>query len=382
MSQSIFIALAGVLSIISMPVIIKLCKKFSLYDYQNARKIHSGNIPRLGGVGIFSSFVISAIVYLIKVNPSNLNRILPILIAGAIVFTFALLDDLLTLPALAKLIVQLIAVSVVVFNGFTFKQIFSWVLPAPVSLILTFCWILGVINAYNLIDGLDGLCGCFSISTILTLGVLYTLTGNPEAILCFILAASIFGFLCFNWPPAKLFMGDAGSQFLGFMISVFPLFDSSNVFEFNKLLIMLVITAFPVFDTIAAIWRRIRDKKPIMSADRSHLHHKLLNMGYSKKGALYLLCFLQILLCISVVISYFLGARRGMALLIESTAFVTLFFSFVHYTNRAVILKQKNEAAAKAEGKTAESQSSETSSTEAKASSDTPASAENPEEKA
>ena len=108
---------------------------------------------------------------------------------------------------------------------------------------------------------------------------------------------------------------------------------------------MLVITAFPVFDTIAAIWRRIRDKKPIMSADRSHLHHKLLNMGYSKKSALYLLCFLQILLCTSVVISYFLGAKRGMALLLESTAFVTLFFSFVHYTNRAVIIKQMNEAA-------------------------------------
>ena len=345
MSQSIYIALAGFLSIVSMPLIIKFCKKFSLYDYQNARKIHSGNIPRLGGVGIFFSFMIAAVIYIIKTNPANLNKILPILIAGTIVFTFALLDDLLTLPALAKLIVQLIAVSLVVFNGFHFKQIFSWVLPAPVSFILTFGWILGVINAYNLIDGLDGLCGSFSISTIITLGVLYTLTGNPESILCFILAASVFGFLCFNWPPAKLFMGDAGSQFLGFMISVFPLFDSSNVFEFNKFLIMLVITAFPVFDTIAAIWRRIRDKKPIMSPDRSHLHHKLLNMGYSKKSALYLLCFLQILLCTSVVISYFLGAKRGMALLIESTAFVTLFFSFVHYTNRAVILKQQNQAA-------------------------------------
>ena len=359
MSQSIYIALAGFLSIVSMPLIIKFCKKFSLYDYQNARKIHSGNIPRLGGVGIFFSFMIAAVIYIIKTNPANLNKILPILIAGTIVFTFALLDDLLTLPALAKLIVQLIAVSLVVFNGFHFKQIFSWVLPAPVSFILTFGWILGVINAYNLIDGLDGLCGSFSISTIITLGVLYTLTGNPESILCFILAASVFGFLCFNWPPAKLFMGDAGSQFLGFMISVFPLFDSSNVFEFNKFLIMLVITAFPVFDTIAAIWRRIRDKKPIMSPDRSHLHHKLLNMGYSKKSALYLLCFLQILLCTSVVISYFLGAKRGMALLIESTAFVTLFFSFVHYTNRAVILKQQNQAA--------QSQTTETAASEAAA---------------
>ena len=346
MSQSLYIAMAGVISIISMPLIILFCKKFSLYDYQNARKIHSGNIPRLGGVGIFLAFIISSFVYIIITKEENLSKMLPIIIAGAIVFTFALLDDLLTLPALAKLIVQLIAVSVVVFNGFRFKQIFSWVLPTPISLILTFGWILGVINAYNLIDGLDGLCGSFSISTIITLGILYTLTGNPEAIFCFILAASVFGFLCFNWPPAKLFMGDAGSQFLGFMISVFPLFDSSNIFEHNKLLIMIVITAFPVFDTIAAIWRRLRDKKPIMSPDRSHLHHKLLNMGYSKKSALYLLCFLQTLLCVSVVISYFLGAMRGMALLIESTAFVILFFSFVHYTNRAILIKQRNEEAA------------------------------------
>ena len=326
-----------------MPLIILFCKKFSLYDYQNARKIHSGNIPRLGGVGIFLSFMISASIFITTDKITNINRILPLIIAAAIIFLFALLDDLLTLPAIIKLIVQLIAVSIVVFNGFRFHQIFSWELPLPISIILTFGWILGVINAYNLIDGMDGLCGSFSITAIITLGILYTLTGNEESILCYILAASILGFLCFNWPPAKLFMGDAGSQFLGFMISVFPLFDSSNVFEYNKLLIMIVITSFPVFDTIAAIWRRIRDKRPIMSPDRAHLHHKLLNMGYTKFTALYLLLFLQILLCGSVVISYFLGAKRGMALLIESITFIILFFSFVHYTNRAVMLKKQKE---------------------------------------
>jgi UDP-GlcNAc:undecaprenyl-phosphate GlcNAc-1-phosphate transferase len=128
------------------------------------------------------------------------------------------------------------------------------------------------------------------------------------------------------------------------MISVFPLFDSSKIFEYNKLLIMIVLTAFPVFDTIAAIWRRLRDKRPIMSPDKSHLHHKLLNMGYSKNTALYLLCFLQFLLCGSVVISYFLGAKRGMALLLESITFIILFFSFVHYTNRAVMLKKQKDA--------------------------------------
>ena len=231
MTQSLFIILAGFLSFISMPLIILFCKKFSLYDYQNARKIHSGNIPRLGGVGIFFSFIISACIFLFITKAENIHKLLPFIIAGSIVFVFALLDDLLTLPALAKLIVQLIAVSVVVFNGFHFKQIFSWVLPLPLSYILTFGWVLGVINAYNLIDGLDGLCGSLSITTVITLGILYILSGNSESTLCFMLAASIFGFLCFNWPPAKIFMGDAGSQFLGFMISVFPLFDSSDIFE-------------------------------------------------------------------------------------------------------------------------------------------------------
>ena len=187
MSQSLFIVLAGLLSIISMPVIIKLCKKFSLYDYQNARKIHSGNIPRLGGIGIFFAFVISAVAFIFINKVDNFNKIVPIIIAGAIIFTVALLDDLLTLPALIKLIVQLVAVSIVVFNGFRFKQIFGWILPLPVSIVLTFGWVLGVINAYNLIDGLDGLCGSFSISSIVTLGILYTLTGNPESIICFIL---------------------------------------------------------------------------------------------------------------------------------------------------------------------------------------------------
>ena len=344
MVQGLFIAITFIFSLISMPVIIKTCQKKGLYDYHDARKIHSGDIPRLGGVGIFIAYNVVAITFLITSYSDDLKSILPIFIAGAIIFAFAVLDDILTLPALAKLIVQLIAVTIVTVNGFRFKQIFSWILPAPISFVLTFGWILGVINAYNLIDGLDGLCGSFSITAISTLGALYLLSGNPEYVLCFMLAASILGFLCFNWPPAKLFMGDAGSQFLGFMISVFPLFSSSNAFEYNKFIIMIVITAFPVFDTIAAIWRRLRDKRPIMSPDRSHLHHKLLNMGYSRTSALYLLCFLQVLLCGSVLISYFLGAKKGMALLIESTVFVTLFFSFVHYTNRAVMLKNAAEA--------------------------------------
>lgn len=349
MSMYIFTGISIILSVILMPTIIGFCKKLGLYDYQDERKIHSGNIPRLGGVGIVSAFFISTILFIYFTKDIALSKHLPILIAGLIIFVFAIVDDIFNLPAIVKLIVQLIAVSIVTFNGYRFNQIMNWEIPTVLSFALTFGWVLGVINAYNLIDGLDGLCGSLSITAVATLGILYLLSGNNEAGICFILAGAIFGFLCFNWPPAKLFMGDNGSQFLGFMISTIPLYTSSDIFEYNKFFIMIAITAFPVFDTIAAIWRRLRDKKPIMSADRSHLHHKLLNLGYTKQQTLYLIAILQVLVCASVVISFFLGTVKGSALLFETIAFLILFFAIIHYTNRRVM--QKNAETDAAENK-------------------------------
>ncbi len=169
----IFVILSFLLSLGSMPVIIHFCNRHNLFDYQDSRKIHSGNISRLGGVGIALSFLISAAIYLVFNKQINLMDSLPILVAGFIIFLFALLDDLLTLPPTAKLIVQLIAAGIVTFSGFRFTQIFNWHLPLIISYVLTFGWILGVINAYNLIDGLDGLCGTLSITAVTTLGVLF-----------------------------------------------------------------------------------------------------------------------------------------------------------------------------------------------------------------
>ncbi len=349
--MSLFIVLSIILSLISMPIIIHFCNKHNIYDYHDSRKVHSGNISRLGGVGIAASFTISAALYLVFSTQLSVTQSLPLLIAGFIIFIFGFLDDILTLSALLKLIVQLAAAGLVTFNGYRFTQIFGWVLPTPVSYVLTFGWIVGVINAYNLIDGLDGLCGSLSISAVITLGVLYSLSSNLEAGLCFILAGAIFGFLCFNWPPAKLFMGDDGSQFLGFMVATIPLYSSSDIFEYNKFLIMLILTAFPVFDTIAAIWRRLRDKRPIMSPDRSHLHHKLLNIGYTKRQALRLIVFIQTLLCTMVILSFFIGKLKGTAMLLEGFIFMVIFFSVIHYTNRAINRKKLAEEIAAIDGR-------------------------------
>ena len=349
--MSLFILLSIVLSLISMPIIIHFCNKHNLYDYQDARKVHTGNISRLGGVGITFAFTISAALYLIFNAQLSTMKSLPILIAALIIFGFGLLDDILTLPAIVKFIVQLAASALVTFNGYRFTQIFGWVLPVPISYILTFGWIVGVINAYNLIDGLDGLCGSLSFSAVVTLGVLYSLSSNMEAGLCFILGGAIFGFLCFNWPPAKLFMGDDGSQFLGFMVATIPLYSSSDIFEYNKFLIMIILTAFPVFDTIAAIWRRLRDKRPIMSPDKFHLHHKLLNMGYTKRQVLRLIVFIQILLCTMVILSFFIGKLKGTAMLLEGFIFMIIFFSVIHYTNRAINRKKLAEEIAAIDGR-------------------------------
>ena len=334
---------AFLVSLISMPLIIKFSTKFNIFDYQDARKIHSGNISRLGGVGIAISFFVCTAVYFLITDASLFIEYLPIISAGLIIFVFGFIDDIVTLRAIVKLLIQIVATCLVIFSGNRFTQIGPWQIPSVLSYIFTFCWIIGVVNAFNLIDGLDGLCGSLAFTTTLTLGIIYTLSGNNISVICFILAASILGFLCFNWPPAKLFMGDCGSQFLGFMIATIPLIPSDNVIEFNKFLIIVSLAAFPIFDTIAAIWRRIRDKRPIMSPDKSHLHHKLLNLGYTKPGTLYLVVFIQLLLCSLVIISYLLGTYKGMMVLLLTLFFVTLFFTFIHYTNQAILKRKSME---------------------------------------
>lgn len=334
---------AFLISLLSMPIIIKFSTKFNIFDYQDARKIHSGNISRLGGVGIAISFFVCTAVYFLITDASLFIEYLPIISAGLIIFVFGFIDDIVTLRAIVKLLIQIVATCLVIFSGNRFTQIGPWQIPSALSYIFTFCWVIGVVNAFNLIDGLDGLCGSLAFTTTLTLGIIYTLSGNNISVICFILAASILGFLCFNWPPAKLFMGDCGSQFLGFMLATLPLIPADSVIEFNKFLIIASVAAFPIFDTIAAIWRRIRDKRPIMSPDKSHLHHKLLNMGYTKKSSLYLVVFIQLLLCSLVIISYLLGTYKGMMVLLLTLFFVTLFFTFIHYTNQAILKRKRIE---------------------------------------
>ena len=347
MTIGIFSALSLVLSLVLESIVIKFCRKHSLYDKLSARKVHTGNVPRLGGIAIAVSFTVSFILYNFFVPGRVPYNFLFLVLAGFIIFFFGVVDDLKELRAKTKLLIQFVASAIVIGSGFHFTQVFGLNLDSNIvlkiiSYVVTFIWIAGVVNAYNLIDGIDGLCGSLTFLSFIAYGLIFLRYSKNMSALAFLLAAAILGFLFYNWPPAKTFMGDNGSQFLGFMVAVLALYNEKEIpasmasFEFNKLLVVLNITALPTMDTIAAIWRRLRDHKPVMSPDRAHIHHKLMNIGFSKKQILLILAGIQLIVCVVVYGSTFMSTLNAFVVLCVTYVFMIVFFSWIHFANRAV----------------------------------------------
>ncbi len=334
--------LAFAISAVSIPFIISFCHKHGIYDSINERKVHTGKIPRLGSVGFVPAFTIGVVVYLImeKQQLQDVIHVLPLVIAGFIIFVFGVIDDLTEMKAKAKLAVQVVAASIVVFSGYRFTNFFGWELPWIISAILTMGWIIGLVNSYNLIDGVDALCGGLSCICSLTMAHVFFYVDTTATATFVILVGAVFGFLLYNKPKAKTFMGDGGSQFLGFVICTLPLYKTDTVFEPQKLALILLICALPVFDTIAAMWRRTREHRSFFSPDKAHLHHKLMNLGFHTPGILVILYSMQILLCAMVMGSLAIGGQRGLVVLFIGYIVAILFFTIIHYTNRAVILSR------------------------------------------
>lgn len=318
-------------SVIAIPIVIALCRRFAWYDSVNERKIHKGNVPRLGGVGIVLSFTISALIYFGYTPTARITHVLPLIIASLIIFLFGVLDDFLTFRGIFKLLVQVIAALIVICNGYRFKQIGAIELQTWFSYLLTFCWIIGIINSFNLIDGLDGLCGGLSFLILGALGIIFLRSARPTAAICFMLAAAIAGFLVYNKPKAKIFMGDGGSQMIGFMIASLPLYSSTSNFEYNKFLVMVVLVSIPLLDTISAMWRRTREHRSFFSSDSRHIHHKFLYLGCTRVQTLVILLIFQTILCCAAGLGMFLKDFHGTVLLILIFVFMVTFYSTLHF---------------------------------------------------
>ncbi|MDX8361184.1 MULTISPECIES: MraY family glycosyltransferase [Bacillaceae] len=301
-----------IISILITPLVKKFAYKIGATDRPNQRKVHQKIMPRLGGLAIYISFLIGVLI----LRPQDEFQ-LAILIGSAIIILTGVLDDVFELSAKIKLGGQLLAAGVVVLGGVQVEFInlpfggelqFGWF-----SIPLTILWIVGITNAINLIDGLDGLAAGVSAIALITITGMAMIKGDIFVVsIGLIMLGSIIGFLFYNFHPAKIFMGDTGALFLGYMIAVLSLLGFKNV-TFISLIVPIIVLGVPISDTFFAIIRRIVNKKPLSAPDKSHLHHCLLRLGYSHRQ--------------TVLVIYGISAMFGVAAVIFSQ--VTIWYALV-----------------------------------------------------
>jgi len=284
---------AALLAFAMTPIVRVLAFRIGAVDVPlDNRRIHKKPMPRIGGLAIYLSFTLTTIIFC---TPSK--ELATIWIGGAVLVILGILDDIYRLNAWLKLIVQLAVAIFSVCNGCVIDHINlggAYVSLGILSAPLTVLWITGLTNAINFIDGLDGLaCGVSAISSLSLLFVVMLQGDVVSAIICAILFGSCFGFLPFNFNPARIFMGDTGALFLGYTLAVISVY---GVFKLHTVLAFLVpfaIFALPVFDTLFAICRRLLAGKSPFAPDRGHIHHRLIDMGFTQKESvkiLYAIC--------------------------------------------------------------------------------------------
>ena len=312
---------AAVVALISTPVVRSLAFRIGAVDVpKDNRRMHDHPIPRMGGLAIFFGFLLSVLVFL----PLTL-QLRSMLLGAVVIVILGIFDDIYALSAKLKFMVQIFAALLAVLGGNQITvlsniNIFSsepyWEL-GWLSYPITVLWIVAITNAVNLIDGLDGLaCGVSTISSM-TLLVIALIVSEPDvAILTAALAGACIGFLPYNLNPAKIFMGDTGSTFLGFIlatVSVQGLFKFYTIISFAVPFLML---ALPIFDTCFAILRRVSRGQSPMAPDRGHIHHRLIDMGFSQKQAVAVLYVISAILGLSAVVLTTNGTVRAMLFLV------------------------------------------------------------------
>ena len=320
-----YFVLPFVISLCLVPVCKKIGFALGIYALENARTVHHGKIVRMGGVAIYIAFLVS-LALLWKADDS-LNGIL---IGSSVVFIGALLDDIYDLPPKVKLLFQVSGTIIAMAVGniyLTDFHILSFdISNSIITKIISFFWIVGITNAINLIDGLDGLSSGITSIVTLTIGLLGFFMGRRDiCILALCLSGSILGFLPYNFHPASIFVGDCGAQFMGFTVACMSLlgFKTTALITLGLPILVLFI---PISDTLIAIIRRKLKGQRIMEADKGHLHHILmikLKLGHKRTVViLYIVC---LLFALSAILTYFdplAGIKVILVLLLLADLFI------------------------------------------------------------
>lgn len=330
--------LAFITAFVITPYTIRLAKKVGAIDIPEKRRINNTPIPRLGGIAVIAGFIVSSLYLVIAMTVEKkldlhgeeqyYLKLIGFLLGTIVLAIFCYIDDVKGLPALVKLIGQVIAASIIVAFGIrideTNIQFIDNILNSNIIFvyILTIGWIVGITNAINLIDGLDGLSSGITLISCLSLVIIFSLNNSPiiAIVLITALAGAIVGFLPYNFNPAKTFIGDTGAQFLGFSLAIISILGVAKTYTAIVLVAPLIVLAIPICDTLFAIVRRVvkgKSLKAIFAPDTGHLHHKLMKQGYTQKQA--------------VLILYAISATLGMfaIILLESGIWKAISFALM-----------------------------------------------------
>ena len=302
-----------IIAIVAMPLVLRMSHRFRWYADKDPRKIHTNDLPHIGGTGLILAATLGAVLYFIldylifKERSATFIRFLPLLLAYLAIHLTGLIDDFSDIHARYKFGVQFIAAAVVAFLGYTIRAVeLPWldatIRLGPAAYVITILWLAGTSNAINFVDGIDGLAGGISALAALAYGIVFLIVGsNTSAYIAFALFGALIGFLLFNHPPAKIIMGDCGALYLGFFLGSLPLLEYSGTVTLLAVLIPFSLLLLPAMDTLTSILRRIKRRVSIVRPDREHTHHKLLDLGLSQRQILAIAYTLEALPCAAII---------------------------------------------------------------------------------
>jgi UDP-N-acetylmuramyl pentapeptide phosphotransferase/UDP-N-acetylglucosamine-1-phosphate transferase len=345
--------LAFLICFFSIPVIIQVAKDKKLFDEPDERKVHKAVIPTLGGLGIFAGFVIAT---LLGVPQSASSELQYFMAAAIVIFFLGIKDDILILSASKKFAGQLIAAGILIkFGGVHINNMHGLLglheIPNVASIVLSLFTIIVITNSFNLIDGVDGLAGSLGTLTTLIFGSYFFYIGElTYAVMAFALAGSLISFLIYNFPPAKIFMGDTGSLLLGLVNAILVIkfinlaqnpgtavpLESAPAIGFAILMI-------PLFDTLRVFGLRILDRRSPFSPDRTHIHHFLLDLGLSHRMTTLICVGANILFIALAIVLRNLGTTTVMGILLLTALSFTGLIYLLRQKKRAVKVENNPE---------------------------------------
>ncbi len=340
---------ALILSFACTPIAVNFAYKIGAIDVpKDTRRMHKKPIPRLGGLAIFAGFYISTLIFC---TPYITREIRGMLLGSIVIVALGIFDDVLALKPAQKFGFQLIATAIPVYCGVRITSLPNIIgggeayisLNIYMQYIVTIIWMLGILNAVNLIDGLDGLAvGVSAIMSVCVMVIVILVQSPAVALLAAALAGSCLGFIPYNFNPAKLFMGDTGSMFIGYTLSVMSVMGLFKAYAIIAFAIPFLIFGLPIFDMAFVSIRRVLNGKSPMSADKTHLHHRLIDLGFTHKHAVLIMYAIAAILGLTAVLIAGEGFMRAIVLVLI-VSLIVIMCSLVMYRHHKTHKGKKDE---------------------------------------